>query len=131
MMKHIENDVMSAKHANDKIEGSLISWGVFATVINEEILKVSDGVLSSEDKRLGAYFITKQELSTERFPEKVLKYLWDDAFKMNRDSLFAAECNSFDAVTAMYRSKSDKDPLSQIINQSVYTEMLNRMNNLV
>lgn len=54
MMKHIENDVMSAKHANDKIEGSLISWGVFATVINEEILKVSDGVLSSEDKRLGA-----------------------------------------------------------------------------
>ena len=76
------------------------------------------------------YFITKQELSTERFPEKVLKYLWDDAFKMNRDSLFAAECNSFDAVTAMYRSKSDKDPLSQIINQSVYTEMLNRMNNL-
>lgn len=130
MMKHIENDVMSAKHANDKIEGSLISWGVFATVINEEILKVSDGVLSSEDKRLGAYFITKQELSTERFPEKVLKYLWDDAFKMNRDSLFAAECNSFDAVTAMYRSKSDKDPLSQIINQSVYTEMLNRMNNL-
>lgn len=130
MMKHIENDVMSAKHANDKIEGSLISWGVFATVINEEILKVSDGVLSSEDKRLGAYFITKQELSTERFPEKVLKYLWDDAFKINRDSLFAAECNSFDAVTAMYRSKSDKDPLSQIINQSVYTEMLNRMNNL-
>ncbi len=47
-----------------------------------------------------------------------------------RDSLFAAECNSFDAVTAMYRSKCDKDPLSQIINQSVYTEMLNRMNNL-
>ena len=65
-----------------------------------------------------------------KFPEKVIKYLWDDAFKMNRDSLFAAECNSFDAVTAMYRSKSDKDPLSQIINQSVYTEMLNRMNNL-
>ena len=37
---------------------------------------------------------------------------------------------TYDAVTAMYRSKSDKDPLSQIINQSVYTEMLNRMNNL-
>lgn len=127
MMKHIENNVMLAKHANDIIEGTLISWGVFATVVNEEILKGNDGILSSEDKRLGAYFVSKYELTEDCFPEKVLKYLWDDVFKMNRENLFSTDLNSFDALTAMYRSKSDGDALSKVLNQTVYSEMLSRM----
>ena len=45
-------------------------------------------MMSSEDKRLGAYFVKKNELSEEEFPEKVLKYLWDDAFKMKKGCCF-------------------------------------------
>lgn len=85
---------------------------------------------SSEDKRLGAYFVNLQDLifddkmgvlsegeydglrekekknelneqekvriaeirkamrQNRKFPEKVIKYLWDDAFKFNREIVF-------------------------------------------
>lgn len=51
---------------------------------------------SSEDKRLGTHFVVVSDLEfaandekqNRRFPEKVLKYLWDDAFKFNKESIF-------------------------------------------
>ena len=62
---------------------------------------------SSEDKRLGAYFVTENDLKfyttddnitqeeaddrNHNFPEKVLKYLWDDAFKFTRDEVFKSD----------------------------------------
>lgn len=49
--------------------------------------------MSSEDKRLGAWFIRpdsadERTISKKRFANKVLKYLWDDAFKFDRNRLF-------------------------------------------
>ncbi len=77
------------------IEGTGITWREFATVVND-ILAEQDGVMSSEDKSLGAWFIRPNKadaqgapmVSRERFANKVLKYLWDDAFKFERKNFF-------------------------------------------
>ena len=130
IMKHIENDILSAKHAHVCIEGSKIDWGTFATVINEEIISANDGLASSEDKRLGAYFASLKELSVERFPEKVLKYLWDDAFKMDREVVFADSLNSLDTVIESFESSQD-DKLKTVLRTNIYAKMIKRMNDAI
>ncbi|NLS45767.1 MAG: AAA domain-containing protein, partial [Firmicutes bacterium] len=112
-MKMIENDVTKAKHAEIKILDTTVTWERFNTVVNDQIITSSATTLSSEDKRLGAYFVTvdvleyisfdthKDEIAeryninlndntkldrtikdlNSRFGDKVIKYLWDDAFK--------------------------------------------------
>lgn len=67
-----------------------ITWGKFAVEVNKILEK--DDNMASGDKRLGAWFIRpdrdKEVVSKERFANKVLKYLWDDAFKFNRSAFF-------------------------------------------
>ena len=125
-MRHIKNDVKGAKHSSMLIKDSAIDWGTFAEVINEEVLRVNDGLASSEDKRLGAYFVTMKELGPEEFSEKVLKYLWDDAFKMDHEDIFADGMNSFDAVVTTYEQATG-DRLGTVLRAGIYDEMLKRM----
>lgn len=92
-MRMIINDIENAKHKNIKIVDSDVTWKIFNETINNSILNSNATLLSSEDKRLGAYFITEFDLARtndkeRRFSEKVIKYLWDDAFKFSRDKLF-------------------------------------------
>ncbi len=86
-----------------------ITWEGFCDGINTIILQKNARITSSEDKRLGPYFIHKSDLvfdpkeddaqaddaakmkarrNNRRFAEKVLKYLWDDAFKFSRSDVF-------------------------------------------
>lgn len=85
-----------------------ITWEKFKTAINIKIGKMSEdaGLSSMEDKRLGCWFV-KAEKTTEKdkngkdiyiirnelFAEKVLKYLWDDAFKFCREKVFNGYTN--------------------------------------
>lgn len=85
-----------------------ITWEKFQTAINTKIGKMSEaaGLSSMEDKRLGCWFV-KTEKTTEKdkdgkdiyiirnelFAEKVLKYLWDDAFKFCREKVFNGYTN--------------------------------------
>lgn len=92
-MQMILNDISGAEHKDTKIADTSVKWGVFNEVINKSILSSNANMLSSEDKRLGAYFISPHDLERDdkiesRFSEKVIKYLWDDAFKFSRDKLF-------------------------------------------
>lgn len=125
-MRHIKNDVMNAEHASEKIEGTDVTWGAFATVINDLVVDVNADVASSEDKRLGAYFVKKRELTAERFPEKVLKYLWDDAFKMDRDTVFDEKYRTLEHVLEAYE-ESGTDKLKAVLRVDVYQKMLSEM----
>lgn len=131
-MRLIENDFENVRSdlADAKILDTDVSWKVFCDSINDIIIGNSARMTSSEDKRLGAYFvhlrdlqfdskmgnlsdqtydslrkkestktITESEKETlaeirsammqnRKFPEKVIKYLWDDAFKFNREAIF-------------------------------------------
>jgi 5-methylcytosine-specific restriction endonuclease McrBC GTP-binding regulatory subunit McrB len=74
-----------------EIEDTGVTWKIFAEAIND-ILAKQDAVVSSEDKSLGAWFVKPDKgsnaISKEKFANKVLKYLWDDAFKFARNEIF-------------------------------------------
>lgn len=124
-MHLIKNDVYKADHAGEKIGGSKISWGRFADITNMEIIRFGEETGSSEDKRLGAYFAKLSELSKEKFPEKVLKYLWDDVFKMDHYMYFNESISSVDGIIDVFReSQSEVDVLKRVLKLAVYQKML-------
>ena len=91
-----------------------ITWEKFQTAINIKIGKMSEdaGLSSMEDKRLGCWFVkaVKQGndyiISKDLFAEKVLKYLWDDAFKFCREKVF----NNYKNLESLTRDfKGDKE----------------------
>lgn len=121
-MRMVENDVEHSKIAGKKILDTNMKWSTFAKVINELILSKNVGMTSSEDKRLGAYFVTEKDLyfftvndegvldqedaddRNYNFPEKVLKYLWDDAFKFTRDEVFKPEFDSLEKLIKAFEN---------------------------
>lgn len=149
-MKMIENDVSKAEHASKSILDTNVTWERFNTVINDQIITSSAATLSSEDKRLGAYFVTEEVLKfyskeenlddviqkysindrdadkidkaikdlNSRFGDKVIKYLWDDAFKFSRDELFDVEYKSLEKVLDTF-NYSVSDERFNVFNQDI------------
>ena len=89
---------------------------------NDEMGNLSDGEYDALRKKEQAGTISEQEKDrlyairnamkqNRKFPEKVIKYLWDDAFKFNREIVFE---------TTTYQS------LEQVIRVFMYAEKINR-----
>lgn len=142
-MRLIENnfDNVDPELANAEILDTTVTWKDFCTAINGIVVGNSARMTSSEDKRLGAYFVHLRDLKKDdrmgnlsggeydglrkkesagtltgsekarleeireamkqyrKFPEKVIKYLWDDAFKFNREVVFeSTEYQSLEQV---------------------------------
>ena len=98
-MKRIENNIDACKYGGHEVCGSGISWRVFAKTINNMIIEVSTENLSNEDNRLGAYFVKASELdNADKFGEKVLMYLWNDAFKYDHEKVFKPEYHTLDEL---------------------------------
>ncbi len=149
-MKMIENDVTKAKHAEMKILDTTVTWERFNTVVNDQIITSSATTLSSEDKRLGAYFVTadvleyisfdthKDEIAeryninlndntkldrtikdlNSRFGDKVIKYLWDDAFKFSREDIFDSDYKSLEKVLEYFNNSAGNKKFD-IFNQDI------------
>ena len=149
-MKMIENDVSKAEHASKSILDTNVTWERFNTIINDQIITSSVATLSSEDKRLGAYFVTEEILKyyskeenlddviqkysindrdadkidkavkdlNSRFGDKVIKYLWDDAFKFSRDELFDVEYKSLEKVLDTFNYSVGEDRFN-VFNQDI------------
>ena len=99
ILRSIENNIAGCKHAPNNICGTSVTWGNFADRINNLIIDLGEGNLSSEDNRLGAYFVKAQDLQDEKlFAEKVLMYLWNDAFKYDRDKVFKPEYKTLEGL---------------------------------
>lgn len=114
-MKLVPNtlDIASAQY-NAKIADSRISWGIFREFINEQISKksVGTGLSSMEDKRLGGWFVKASgNIAKEVFANKVLKYLYDDAFKFSRQEIFA-EYDNFETLHSDFVGKNGNDRFS-------------------
>ena len=76
-----------------------VTWGDFAKAVNDVIIQINKDTFSGEDKRLGAYFVTLEDLgNASLFGEKVLMYLWNDAVKHNRYELFKPRYVTLDEV---------------------------------
>lgn len=125
-MRQTENNFEKSNHSNDIIGGTSVSWGSFATVINAMITANNDEMASFEDKRLGTNFVNRKELEADRFPEKVLKYLWDDAFKMDKGMVFDEKCKTLEDVVSAYKTAAT-DKLAVVLRPNVYQMMLSKM----
>lgn len=133
-MKHIPNrftgeslDEKTINHVAKHLPNSEISWGVFAQTVNKKMQTANLGFGGTEDKSLGVYFATDNDLDdAERFAEKVLKYLWDDAFKLGRKELFNDCSQGLSAVIEAYEDAKG-DPLKKVLVPEVYNEMQKKM----
>lgn len=137
-MKHIPNrftgeslDEKTINHVVKHLPNSEISWGVFAQTVNKKMHTANLGFGGTEDKSLGVYFATDNDLDdAERFAEKVLKYLWDDAFKLGRKELFNDCSQGLSAVIEAYEDAKG-DPLKAVLVPEVYNEMQKKMAEMV
>ncbi len=88
------------------VNNQSITWKDFQQAINSIIGEKSNesGLSSMEDKRLGCWFVKAEikenecTISKEMFADKVLKYLWDDAFKFYHQEIFAGDIKNFEEL---------------------------------
>ena len=66
-----------------------------------------------EDKKQRLFIIREALMHNRMFPEKVIKYLWDDAFKFNPEALFDTE---------------KMESLEQVIRTFIYSQGHERFN---
>ncbi len=111
-MQLIENsfDNVDDDFKNMKILDTDITWQKFCTTINEKIAQNNEGLSSMEDKRFGVYFVNVDDLkSKENFAHKVIKYLWDDVFKFDRNIIFdTAKFNTLEAVVKNFTKEKGR-----------------------
>lgn len=127
-MEHIPNKFdFKTAHVNKHLPNSKISWGAFAQTVNKKMHTVNSGFGSTDDKSLGVYFATDNDLdNVKRFAEKVLKYLWDDAFKLGRQVLFSNCSEGLSSVIEAYEEAAG-DPLEAVLLPEIYKEMQDAM----
>ena len=74
--------------------------GIQLLTENGKLTEVSFDEKANKDVQIRA------RRDNRRFAEKVLKYLWDDAFKFNRENVF--ETNSFISLEQLIREFMDR-----------------------
>ncbi|GHQ33651.1 hypothetical protein VN0352_00830 [Helicobacter pylori] len=95
---------------NMKILDTDITWQKFCTTINEKIAQNNERLSSMEDKRYGVYFVNIDDLkSKENFAYKVIKYLWDDVFKFDRNIIFdTIKFNTLEAIVKNFTEEKGR-----------------------
>ncbi len=94
---------------NMKILDTDITWQKFCTTINEKIAQNNEGLSSMEDKRFGVYFVNIDDLKSKKnFAHKVIKYLWDDVFKFDRNIIFDTKFNTLEAVVKNFTKEKGR-----------------------
>ena len=106
-----KEDSKNKAHCNQfnlKIGETGIYWGNFRNLINKEI--IGSGFINAEDKQLGLFFIKKSRdfdgITAKDFSDKVLKYLWHDVFKRDKNIFKGSvEIKSFEDLIDNFNGK--------------------------
>lgn len=98
-MQNVPSVIEDCTYASEKIGDTDVSWAMFIETVNPIIVECGEGNIGSEDKRLGSYFVKLNELKNrDFFSEKVLMYLWNDAFKYNHEKVFKEQYKTLEEV---------------------------------
>lgn len=94
---------------NAEIDDTGIKWGQFWGWINAKITATLKGLSSTEDKRLGVWFVNNVGgiIDDKVFAEKVLKFLWDDVFKFKRPQVFAEGIDTLEKLINSFEKPSE------------------------
>lgn len=110
-----ESDNQYKLNINCTLNKENCSWGKFRDIANNYITGMNSTVSSIDDCQLGAYFITAKNESTEvnasDFAGKVIKYLWDDVFRLDRESVFKNRGSFETAVIDKIKRENEKESL--------------------
>lgn len=118
--------------AMTKILDTNVTWNKFFSEINKIILSKNIRMTSSEDKRLGTHFVSIDDLvyaqgdekQNRKFPEKVLKYLWDDAFKFTKEDIFDLDnVRSLEDVIEHFVNAQSDDRF-KVFKENIYTTLV-------
>ena len=165
-MRQVENSFerVDKNLAEAQILDTSVKWEKFCSLVNKYILTNASEMSSTEDKRLGVFFVSAEDLKFDdldfnkkdylelckkeyeslseeekeqldrisgalnqnrRFPEKVLKYLWDDAFKFNTDKIFRKDINSLEKVIAVFMDNKEDGRFS-VFNDGFKEELIGK-----
>ena len=132
--------------ADTKILDTTVTWSKFFIEINKIILDKNIKMTSSEDKRLGTHFVNKEDLifdgevdssnemtlkarmHNSKFPEKVLKYLWDDAFKFTKEDVFdTSKFKSLEDVIEHFINHKGNDRF-KVFKDNIYNALVTSNN---
>ncbi|OWY32670.1 hypothetical protein CEJ45_20745 [Herbaspirillum aquaticum] len=100
---------------NCRIEygGLYYNWDQFRGVLNNHL--VEQGI--HEDKLIGPYFLTEQQLAnSEAVLQKLFLYLWDDVLRFRQETLFLAK--SFSGVSRDWKDGKGS-PLTGLFNSAL------------
>jgi len=103
-----------------------ICWEAFRDTINKKIAEAK--VFNADDKQLGLFFMeaegdgANKKIDPAKFANKVLKYLWTDVFKRDRDGdgIFLAK-NMSDLVNNF----NESDAFKKTFKENFIGEMMN------
>lgn len=99
--EYVEIEFKNSHNFKDKevlsIKNESVTWENFVICVNEFMMsEQNEDLMISEDKQIGPYFIKENELSDKsNFAYKVLLYLWEDVFKLDRHRLFNKNIRNF------------------------------------
>lgn len=103
--------------------GKEIKWNALRHAINEKLIDLK----VNEDKLLGPFFVNLNNIATNGiidtdkfnkvFKNKILMYLYEDAAKQKRSSLFADNLNSYSQICDMFDSEGINIFCSDIIDK--------------
>ena len=115
-----ENDITFDKHALPSVE--------YSSILAEynDLIRIESSGNMPEQKRSRLTIIRAALMHNRLFPEKVIKYLWDDAFKFNPEALFDTDnMESLEQVirTFVYSIGSDRFKIfKSTVRESLYSD---------
>ena len=115
--EYMDIDFEKCDFRNLKIQSIDIEWERFVRTINKFMMSVEcSDLMIPEDKQIGPFFIKHKELNdSKKFAYKVLMYLWDDVFKMERERIFNSEIRTFSQVVSVFSSQNAIDVFNEDI----------------
>ena len=118
------------------IPGSDYTWKDFVDKINNNIVLKNKNGLYSEDKQIGAYFVTSKFLCNNKnennedkaikFANKVLMYIWEDIARLNPSGWFEG-INSLENLCNEFISRNIND--SKLDSLEVFKDIFKKEEN--
>lgn len=117
--EYMDIDFKDCEFKNCKISSIDIEWQKFVRTINKFMMSIEcSDLMIPEDKQIGPFFAKEAELSdSKKFAYKVLMYLWDDVFKMERERVFNPEIRTFSQIV----NKFDSENAIDVFNEDIKT----------
>lgn len=134
----VPNHVLDSAYGTETILDSTISWSLFVTAANDFMINGMSSTHISEDKQIGAYFVPRRllewtdpnsvdhresaEFANSLFAETVIKYLWDDAFRYDRDLIFDSTIRTLEQAISRFNGETGNDRF-KVFNEQFRNEI--------